>query len=73
MASNWSIFVLLIALINVVVGDLHHLFVGNLQVPASIHVLVFDDEALTLNKTATIKAANSHAWITFDVRTCLAS
>jgi carboxy-cis,cis-muconate cyclase len=67
MASNFLLFIVFIAIINVALGDLHRLFVGNLDLPASIHLLVFDDEALTLTKTNTTKAANSHSWITFDV------
>lgn len=36
--------------------------------PASIHSLQFDDEALTFVKTATMDADSSHAWIAFDAR-----
>ncbi|CAL3968918.1 unnamed protein product [Diplocarpon coronariae] len=39
---------------------------GNLFAPASIHAFEFDDEAVTLVKTKTIQADNSHAWIAFD-------
>lgn len=48
-------------------ATIHHLFVGNLALPASIHALEFDDDALTLVKTRTIPADSSHAWIAFDV------
>jgi hypothetical protein len=44
----------------------HHLFVGNLQLPASIHLLEFDDEVLTLFRTDIFPADSSHAWIAFD-------
>lgn len=44
----------------------HHIFVGNLQLPASIHLLEFDDEALTLFRANTFTADSSHAWIAFD-------
>ncbi|KAL2063145.1 hypothetical protein VTL71DRAFT_6217 [Oculimacula yallundae] len=44
----------------------HHLFVGNLGLPASIYALEFDDEALTLVMTRNITADSSHAWIAFD-------
>ncbi|KAE9377386.1 3-carboxy-cis,cis-mucoante lactonizing enzyme [Stipitochalara longipes BDJ] len=66
MTSNFLSFVLVFSFLNVVLGDLHRLFVGNLAAPSSIHLLVFDDDALTLNKTATIKASDPHYWITFD-------
>jgi hypothetical protein len=67
MVSIYLAFILFAAILNVCHADLHHLFVGNLNAPSSIHVLVFDDDALTLNKTATLKAANPHSWIAFDV------
>ncbi|KAK6582464.1 hypothetical protein PZA11_004872 [Diplocarpon coronariae] len=49
-----------------VTATVHHLFTGNLFAPASIHAFEFDDEAVTLVKTKTIQADNSHAWIAFD-------
>ena len=67
MASISLVLFFVFALVNVALGDLHRLFVGNLAAPSSIHLLVFDDDALTLNKTATIKALDPHSWITFDV------
>ncbi len=69
--SKNFILILVVTFINVALADLHRLFVGNLAAPASIHLLVFDDEALTLNKTATINSRDPHAWITFDVGTLL--
>jgi hypothetical protein len=67
MASKSLIFFLVVSFIKIAVADLHRLFVGNLGAPSLIHLLVFDDEALTLNKTATIKASEPHVWIAFDV------
>jgi len=58
---------ILLSLIALTLAKVHHLFVGNLGVPASIHALEFDDEALTLVKTKTIAADGSHPWISFDV------
>ncbi len=46
----------------------HHLFVGNLNMPAAIHSLVFDDESFQINVSRTITADSSHSWITFNVR-----
>lgn len=61
------IFVLHFILLEFVAAKVHHLFVGNLGLPASIYALEFDDEALTLVKTRNITADSSHAWIAFDV------
>lgn len=47
---------------------IHRLYTSNISPPASIHLLEFDDEMLTLVKTQTIEADNAHAWIAFDVR-----
>jgi len=58
---------ILLSLIALTLAKVHHLFVGNLGVPASIHALEFDDEALTIVKTKTIAADGSHPWISFDV------
>ncbi len=46
----------------------HHLFVGNLHLPAALHSLVFDDESLQLNVSRTMAADSSHVWITFNAR-----
>ncbi len=51
----------------------HHLFVGNLNLPAAIHSLVFDDESFQLNVSRNMVADSSHAWITFNVSSFLAS
>jgi hypothetical protein len=67
MFSKAATLFLVVTYLNVALADLHRLFVGNLQAPSSIHLLTFDDDALTLVKTATMKAANPHSWITFDV------
>jgi hypothetical protein len=67
MISSILNIVLLLVSVNLALADLHHLFVGNLFAPASIHVLEFDDEALTLNEKEIIKADSAHAWIAFDV------
>ena len=56
-------------LITSATAKTHHLFVGNLLLPASIHALEFNDETLTLIKTKTIAADSSHAWVAFDVCT----
>ncbi|RDL39847.1 uncharacterized protein BP5553_04187 [Venustampulla echinocandica] len=60
------ILVLLSALIVSATAAVHHLFVGNLSPPFSIHALEFDDQAVTLKKTKTLPAAGTHPWITFD-------
>jgi hypothetical protein len=50
-----------------VTGVKHHLYVGNLSPPASLHALEFDDESLDFRVTHTINADAPHAWITFNV------
>ncbi|KAH7323491.1 carboxy-cis,cis-muconate cyclase [Rhexocercosporidium sp. MPI-PUGE-AT-0058] len=66
MRRSTLIFSLHLLAIQLVSAKVHHLFVGNLGLPASIHALEFDDEALTLVKTRNITADSSHAWIAFD-------
>lgn len=44
----------------------HHLFVGNLVAPTSLHSLEFDDETLDFTLTKTMKADAAHSWITFS-------
>jgi len=50
-----------------VAAVVHNLFVGNLNGPASVHSLAFDDETNSLTKLHTFDADASHAWITFSV------
>ncbi|KAK8078777.1 hypothetical protein PG994_002584 [Apiospora phragmitis] len=44
----------------------HHLFVGNLNAPARLYALAFDDETLGFEVTANMMADATHAWIAFD-------
>ena len=67
MFKLFSVILLQLAFSGLAPATVHHLFVGNLGLPASIHALEFDDETLTLVKTRTMSADSSHAWITFDV------
>ncbi len=46
----------------------HHLFVGNMNMPAAMHSLAFDDESFQINVSRTVAADSSHSWITFNVR-----
>lgn len=46
----------------------HHLIVGNLDLPASLYVLEFDDQSLDFRIVSNNTAESSHAWITFGVR-----
>ncbi|EPE28267.1 3-carboxy-cis,cis-mucoante lactonizing enzyme [Glarea lozoyensis ATCC 20868] len=59
-------FLILTALTALTTAKVHHLFVGNLGLPASIHALEFDSKILTLTKTATIPADGSHPWISLS-------
>ena len=44
----------------------HHVFVGNLHLPAALHSIVFDEETAQLNITRTMLADSSHSWLTFN-------
>lgn len=61
------------SLARVVSGTKHHLYVGNLSPPASLHVLEFDNESLEFRVTNTTAADAPHAWITFNVSVELAA
>jgi hypothetical protein len=45
----------------------HLLFAGNLNSPAAIHLLEFNEETKTLQKVKTFPADSPHNWITLDV------
>ena len=59
--------ILYLSVARLATAKVHHLFVGNLGLPASIYALEFDDQELTLVNTRNITADSSHAWIAFDV------
>jgi hypothetical protein len=63
----FMVMIMVMAMVGLSTAKLHHLFVGNLGLPASIHALEFDDEMLVLRKTKTIKADGSSPWITLSV------
>jgi hypothetical protein len=56
------------SLVTVCLGTSHYLFAGNLNAPASIHLLEFNDEAKTLQQVKAFPADSPHNWITLDVR-----
>lgn len=62
---------ILAALTALSTATIHHLFVGNLALPASIHALEFDDEQLTLVKVASLPADGSSPWINLSVSNLL--
>jgi hypothetical protein len=53
-------------LVGLVVSRKHHLFVANLNLPAALHSIVFDDDTLQANHSRTMAADSSHTWITFN-------
>ena len=55
------------SLATVSIAASHFLFAGNLNAPASIHLLEFNDEAKMLRKIKTFPADSPHNWITLDV------
>lgn len=71
MAVSLLILGVLILIASPSFAIVHHLFVGNLNAPAFIYSLAFDDVALTFVKTQTMEAYTPHPWIAFDV--CLSS
>ncbi|KAG9234569.1 hypothetical protein BJ875DRAFT_461254 [Amylocarpus encephaloides] len=67
MANIFLAVIYFLSIARLATTKIHHLFVGNLGLPASIYALEFDDQALTLVNTRNITADSSHAWIAFDV------
>ncbi|KAK3695879.1 Lactonase, 7-bladed beta-propeller-domain-containing protein [Podospora appendiculata] len=63
--SSYRFFLLSLAIANVSAVK-HALFVGNLNAPASIYALEFDDETFDFQMTNNITADASHSWITFN-------
>ncbi|KAH7381068.1 carboxy-cis,cis-muconate cyclase [Cadophora sp. MPI-SDFR-AT-0126] len=66
MVNAISAVIVCLSVVRLTTAKIHHLFVGNLGLPASIYALEFDDQALTLVNTRNITADSSHAWIAFD-------
>jgi hypothetical protein len=48
-------------------GAVHNLFVGNLNAPANIHSLAFDDETNSFKIVKKMSADAQHAWIALSV------
>jgi len=67
MVTSFFASILYLSVVQLATAKIHHLFVGNLGLPASIYALEFDDQELTLVNKRNITADSSHAWIAFDV------